>query len=189
MNINEENKNYQQLVEQAEGAFLKKEFLEAFLIQSCVIEGVLKNFVKHSLKTLIQESSLFANKIENFEFSRSVDDLYASRKIDVYLYENLNKYRKKRNDVIHRLLEYQNENQLNKELKEAYEVGRNMKGFIVDTMTKEQHGLTVAETNAIIDNLLSQVTELQKQLVELGGPDLIVQFQKILKEKTIKNNR
>ena len=187
-NLNEENQNYRELVDQAEGAFLKKEYLEAFLIQSCVIEGVLKNFAKHSFEILIRESSLFASKVENFEFSRSIDDLYAGKKIDVYLYENLNKYRKKRNDVIHRLLEYQNENQLDKELKEAYEIGRSMKGFIVDTMAKEQRGLTVAEATAGIDNLLSQIVELQNQLAELGGSDLNEQFQKILQLKNIKNN-
>lgn len=188
LNLNEENKNYKELVDQAEGAFLKKEYLEAFLIQSCVIEGVLKNFIRHSFETLIRESTSFANKIENFEFSRSIDDLYASKKIDVHLYENLNKYRKKRNDVVHRLLEQHDEKQLNTELKSTYEIGKTMSGFIVDTMIKEQNGLTVAETTVIIDNLLYQVAGLQKQLAELGGPDLNDQFQKILKLKTRKNN-
>ena len=185
-NLNEENQNYKELVDQAEGAFLKKEYLEAFLVQSCVIEGVLKNFIKHSFETLIQESPSFANKIENFEFSRSIDDLYASKKIDVRLYENLNKYRKKRNDVVHRLLEHHNESQLNRELKDAYKVGKTMSGFIVDTMTKEQHGLTAAETAVTIDSLLSQIAELQKQFAELGGTDLNDQFQNILKLKTSK---
>lgn len=63
-----------------------------------------------------------------------------------------------------------------------------MSGFIVDTMIKEQNGLTAAETTVIIDNLLYQVAGLQKQLAELGGPDLNDQFQKILKLKARKNN-
>lgn len=102
------------------------------------------------------------------------------------LYENLNKYRKKRNDVVHRLLEHHNESQLNRELKDAYKVGKTMSGFIVDTMTKEQHGLTAAETAVTIDSLLSQIAELQKQFAELGGTDLNEQFLNILKLKTSK---
>ena len=78
-NLNEENQNYKELVDQAEHS-LKKEYLGLFL-SNRVIEGI-KIFIKHSFETLIQESPSFANKIENFEFSRSIDDLYASKKID-----------------------------------------------------------------------------------------------------------
>ena len=107
MDITKENKNYQHLVDQAEGAFLKKDFLEAFLIQSCVIEGVLKNYASMKLSSLATQSSVFKKKLDNFEFSRLIDDLFAVGKISDELYENLDKYRKKRNEVIHKLLEYE----------------------------------------------------------------------------------
>ncbi len=105
MNLNKENKNYKNLVDQAEGAFLKKEFLEAFLIQSCVIEGILKNYASVKLSHLFTECLIFKNKINSFEFAKLTDTLFAAGKINKTLYENINKYRKTRNDVIHKLLE------------------------------------------------------------------------------------
>jgi len=171
MNLSKENKNYKNLVDQAEGAFLKKEFLEAFLIQSCVIEGVLKNYASVKLSYLSSNSQIFKNKLDSFEFAKLADNLFAAGKISENLYENLDKYRKKRNEVIHKLLEYENKEKLDRELQEVYNLGKDMKGFIVEDMAKEIKGQTVAELEAEINNLMSQLKNLHSQLKEVA-PDL-----------------
>lgn len=178
MSLNKENKNYRNLVNQAEGAFLKKEFLEAFLIQSCVIEGVLKNYASVKLSHLSSQSSIFRNKLENFEFARLVDNLFAAGKISQDLYENLDKYRKKRNDVIHKLLEYEDQGRLDQELQEVYRLDKDMKGFIVEDMTKEMKGQSVAELEAEITNLMSQLKILHSQLKEIN-PNLAEKIRDI----------
>src|SRR3989344_3770639 len=68
-----ETKNYERLVNQAEGAFLKEEYLEAFLIQSCIIEGVLKNYASKKLSSIISQTDALKSKFENFEFARLID--------------------------------------------------------------------------------------------------------------------
>ena len=164
-----ENKNYEDLVNQAEGAFLKREYLEAFLIQSCIIEGIIKDYAFKKISPLISQNTILEKKFKNFELARLIDELFISGKIDKSLYEKLNVYRKKRNDVIHGLLEYKDKNRLDKELKEVYESGKYMKGFIVDDMSKEtKGGLTAAELDAQIAALLAQLNQLQVQLVGLN---------------------
>ena len=163
-----ENKNYEHLVNQAEGAFLKREYLEAFLIQSCIIEGIIKDYAFKKISPLISQSTALEKKFKNFELARLIDELFISGKIEKTLYEKLNVYRKKRNDVIHGLLKYKDKNKLDKELKEVYESGKYMKGFIVDDMSKEtKGGLTAAELDAQIEALLSQLNKLQQQLIDL----------------------
>lgn len=167
MDLSKENKNYRNLVNQAEGAFLKREFLEAFLIQSCVIEGVLKNYASVKLSYLSSQSPIFRNKLANFEVAKLVDNLFAAGKISQTLYENLDKYRKRRNEIIHKLLEYEDKEKLDQELQEAYELGKGMKGFIVEDMTKEIRGQSVAELEAELKNLMSQLKILHSQLREI----------------------
>lgn len=95
INLAEENKNYQVLVNKSEGAFLKEEYLEAFLIQSCIIEGVIKNYAEAKLNPELSQSIMLKDKFKNFEFARLIDDLLLAGKIPADLYENLNNYRKK----------------------------------------------------------------------------------------------
>ena len=160
-------KNYEHLLNEAEGSFLKKEYLEAFLIQSCIIEGVLKEYASKKLLSIIHQSSALENKFKNFELARLIDELFISGKIKNSLYEDLSAYRKKRNEVIHDLLEYEDKEKLDEELKEAYEKGKRMKGFIVDDINKEmKEGLTAVELETQISALLSQLSQLQSQLVK-----------------------
>lgn len=158
-----ENKNYEHLVDQAEGAFLKKEYLEAFLMQSCIIEGVLKSYASKKLLPIVSQSAILKKKFEEFGFARLVDELFIFGKIKKDLYENLNAYRKKRNKIIHYLLEHENKNELDMELKKVYESGKNIKGFIVDDMSrKTKNGLTISELDAQINALLAQLNQLSK---------------------------
>ncbi|MFH1657586.1 MAG: hypothetical protein ABH919_03900 [bacterium] len=158
-----ENKNYEHLANQAEGAFLKKEYLEAFLIQSCIIEGVLKSYASKELLPIVSQSTALKKKFESFEFARLIDELFVSGKIKKDLYENLNAYRKKRNSIIHYLLEHEDKNKLDVELEKVYESGRNIKGFIVDDMSrKTKNGFIVSELDAQINALLTQLSQLSK---------------------------
>jgi hypothetical protein len=161
INLTKENKNYQSLVDEAEKAFLQKDYLEAFLIQSCVIEGVIKNYSEAKLERELSQSSVLKEKFKNFELARLADDLLLAGKIPAELYENLNNYRKKRNEVTHNLLEYTDKSFLDQELRSAYESGRQMKGLIVDDLAKGiRPSLTRAEIEAHISYLTSQLEEL-----------------------------
>ncbi|OGZ72956.1 MAG: hypothetical protein A2908_00040 [Candidatus Staskawiczbacteria bacterium RIFCSPLOWO2_01_FULL_38_12b] len=143
-----EEKNYRKLVEKAELAFLEKRYLEAFLIQSCLIEGVIKSFAYLFLKPIFESHPDLKQKSNSFELARLIDELFMAGKINNKLYENLNKYRKKRNQVIHQILKFKDEKVFEKELKEAYRLGRDMKGFIVEEMVEGKKGKTTSELSA-----------------------------------------
>ena len=127
-------KNYRYFVDQAEKAFYEQKYLEAFLIQSCIIEGVLKEYASIKLLQIVKRSSLLKQKYKNFEFARLIDELLITGKISKDLYENLSQYKKKRNSIVHHILKQDDKKLLDKELEEAYELGRHMKGFIVDDL-------------------------------------------------------
>lgn len=166
-NLNEENKNYLTLVDQAEGAYLKREYLEAFLIQSCVIEGVVKNYAAAKLVTELGQSATLKEKFKNFELVRLIDDLLLAGKIPADLYESLNKYRKKRNEVIHGLLEYEDKDKLDQELKEAYKQGVEMKVTIVDGMSRElAQGISLPELEAQVQGLMLDIEKLNPGMWE-----------------------
>jgi len=157
--------NYDHLADEAEGAFLKKEYLEAFLIQSCIFEGVLKEYAEKKLLTIISQSVVLGKKFKNFELARITDELFIAGKINKQLYEDLNCYRKKRNNVIHDLLKYENKEKLNEELKITYESGKHMKVFIVNDLSEEiKRGVTAEELQAQINSLMLQLEDLKSQL-------------------------
>lgn len=153
-----ETKNYEHLVDKAEMAFLKKEYLEAFLIQSCIVEGVLKNYASRKLSSIVSQTVLLKNKIDKYELAKLIDALFIAGKIEKNLYEDLDNYRKKRNKIIHDLLSYENDDKLNEELKTGYESGRHMKGFIVDDLRLEiKNGTNIQELEAQINALLKLI--------------------------------
>jgi len=163
---NKNNTNYIRLVEEAESAFNNNEYLKAFLIQSCVIESVLKEYALLKLLPIISQSSVFEKSFNGYRSVILADTLFASEKIDSHLYENLNTYRKRRNEVMHKILKFNNIDELNKNIKEAYILGKGMKGFIVDDMNKE---ITIKEVTSIelqsqINALLFQIQQLEAEL-------------------------
>ena len=171
MNSTKEQKNYRLLVSQAEDAFNNGKYLEAFLIQSCVFEGVVKNYVFSMLKPIFEATPDLKQKSKNFEMARLTDELFLAGKIKKDLYENLNKYRKKRNEVIHKILKYKNKKQFEKELKEAYRLGVDMKVFIVEEMVKMRKGKTSAELSAKMEHDLNEViAKLPKTINREFGP-------------------
>ena len=187
MTKNDRQKNYRYFVDQAEEAFFKKNFLEAFLIQSCVIEGVLKDYASTKLAPALERSTALKKKSKNFEFARLIDELLLTGNINRDLYENLSKYKKKRNDIVHNILKHDDKKILNKELKEAYKLGRHMKGFVVDEMVKLRKGRTLAELSAKQEAVLQEViAEMPEAMSREFGP----MFRKLnldLKKLTNKN--
>src|SRR3989338_2423402 len=147
-----EEKNYRKLVEKAELAFLEKRYLEAFLIQSCLIEGVIKSFAYLFLKPIFESHPDLKQKSNSFELARLIDELFMAGKNNNKIYEKLNKYIKKRKQVIHQILKFKDEKIFEKELKEAYKLGRDMKGFIVEEMVEGRKGKTTSEISAKLEH-------------------------------------
>ena len=171
MRLNTRQKNYRYFVDQAETAFSANKFLEAFLIQSCIIESVLKEYAFTRLASDLDRSASLKNKFKNFEFARLIDELFLTSNINKELYENLSKYRKKRNGIVHNILKHDDKIILNKELRETYELGKHMKGFIVDEMIKSQKGKTFAELAAKQEAFISAFNmELPKVAEREIGP-------------------
>lgn len=87
--------------------------------------------------------------------ARLTDELFLAGKIKKELYENLNSYRAKRNEIIHRILKCKGEKQFEKELKVAYQLGVGMKVFIVEEMMRMHKGRTISEISAKLERDLS----------------------------------
>ena len=173
MNSTQEQKNYRALVDKAEQAFGGGNYLEAFLLQSCVFEGVVKSYAFSMLEPIFSANADLKRKSKSFEMARLTDELFLAGKIKKELYENLNSYRAKRNKVIHKILKYKSEKQFEKELKEAYQSGVGMKVFIVEEMVKMRKGKTTAELSAKMERDLSGVmAELPGALNREIGPQL-----------------
>ena len=173
MNSTQEQKNYRALVDKAEQAFSEGNYLGAFLLQSCVFEGVVKSYAFSMLEPIFSASADFKRKSKSFEMARLTDELFLAGKIKKELYENLNSYRAKRNKVIHKILKYKSEKQFEKELKEAYQAGVGMKVFIVEEMVKMREGKTTAELSAKMERDLSDVmAEFPEALNREIGPQL-----------------
>lgn len=173
MNSTQEQKNYRALVDKVEQAFRGGNYLEAFLLQSCVFEGVVKSYAFSMLEPIFSANTDLKRKSKSFEMARLTDELFLAGKIKKELYENLNSYRAKRNKVIHKILKYKSEKQFEKELKEAYQSGVGMKVFIVEEMVKMRKGKTTAELSAKMERDLSDVmAEFPGALNREIGPQL-----------------
>lgn len=153
-----EQKNYRRLVEKAEAAFTDGRYLEAFLIQSCLFESVIKDFSTLSLKPIFEAHPNLKQKSANFELARLIDELFIASKIPKDLYQNLDEYRKKRNKVIHQILRFDSPKKFERELKDAYKSGTEMKGFIVDEMIERKKGMTHSQLVAKLERNMQEFT-------------------------------
>jgi len=122
----------------AQGNFLysgeEKRYLEAFLIQSCLLEGALKEFTILLIqKELKQSDDIVKKKEEKYKFDTVIDDLYIMGAININEFKDLHKYRKDRNRCIHRLIKEDSRN-LNRTLKAAYQRGSSLVVNILDKL-------------------------------------------------------
>ena len=155
--MNTKEKNYRVLVNKAEKAFSNGRYLEAFLIQSCIFESVIKDYAHQFLKSIFDSHPVLKKKSNNFELARMVDELFIAGKINSKLYENLNNYRKKRNLVIHKILYFKKVKHFDKELRDTYKSGLNMKIFIVEQMVKGKKGETSSVIAAKLERALAEI--------------------------------
>ncbi|MFA6533446.1 MAG: hypothetical protein WCT22_05670 [Patescibacteria group bacterium] len=182
----EEEKNYRVLVNQAEESFRGSKYLEAFLLQSCIFEGVVKNYALSILQPIIEPIPSLKQKSKDFEMARLTDELFIAGKIKKDLYENLNKYRKKRNEVIHKILKYKDKKTFEKELKEAYKLGLEMKVFIVEEMVKMKKGKTSAELSAKMEHDLQEVMAELPRAINRELSPMLKKISKDFKNLNIK---
>jgi hypothetical protein len=126
---------YLEILEKAERAYSDKRYLEAFLIQACLIEGIVRAYAVSKLYVKISGNSGLEEKLNKWQFANILDALLFSEKIDTALHKKLKEYNKQRNIVVHELLSGGPE--FNDELKAFYESGREMKGLIVDDIQKQ----------------------------------------------------
>jgi len=115
------------LINRAEGLYTfydeeneEERKLEAFLLQSILLEGAL---IKLSLDYLEKRGlSELANKKSNFGHSinNAIDDLFLIKKIDETEYKKLLQYKKQRNRFIHYLFDKEF-TKLDEESKKSYE--------------------------------------------------------------------
>jgi hypothetical protein len=164
--MKKEERNYRSIILRAEAAFTSKKYLEAFLIQSCLVESVVKTYAFLSLKPILEAHPDLRRKSDGFELARLADELFIAGKIDGDLYEKLNLYRKKRNVVIHNILRFNDVKAFERELREAYKVGRGMQTFLVAETILKKKGKTTAEIVAKFTQdsniYLAEVREAQK---------------------------
>lgn len=114
----------------------EKKYLEAFLIQSCLLEGALKEFAISSIqKKISKPEEIVKKKKENYNFDTAIDDLYILGFINNREFTNLHKYRQDRNRYIHRLIK-EDFKDLNKVLKNAYRRGSPFVNNILNKLEK-----------------------------------------------------
>ena len=102
---------HKELTNHIQGSFLKKQFLEAFLVQSAYIESLLKLYIDYTF-FLETEGASFTNKmldtfresVERYGMAQVVSFLYKSELITDEQKKLLDSYRVRRNKVMHDLL-------------------------------------------------------------------------------------
>lgn len=129
MAIRLDRDNYDRLLKKAEKLFYSRNYLEAFLVQSCLVEGVIKAYAlwKFEVDTALEK------RLSRFELSRILDELLLTKNIDKKLFDDLNIYRNNRNKVIHNLVLI-SEKDLEVILIDAYKSGKKIKGLVVDEL-------------------------------------------------------
>lgn len=179
--MKKEERNYRSIILRAEAAFASKKYLEAFLVQSCLIESIVKTYAFISLKPILDAHPTLKRKSDGFESARLADELFIAGKIDGDLYEKLNLYRKKRNAVIHNILRFDDVKTFERELRDVYKVGKDMQTFLVAETILKRKGKTSSEIIAKFTQdskiYVAEIAEAQKPFFRKMNKD----FARILK--------
>ncbi len=135
-----------QLVDHIQGSYLKEQYLEAFLVQSAYIEGLIRVFADYQYWQKVTEKKKkkdpviveLRRRIEKYNLSELIYFLFRSNLIDVDQKNILNGYKEKRNIVMHDLVKQIAASEFTKELKTACELGNKIIG---DSKFKEIEGM------------------------------------------------
>ena len=117
---------HRELTNHIQGSFLKKQFLEAFLVQSAYIESLLKLYADFTFYKVTDTKS-FSDKmlsslrksIERYALEKLIRFLHESGLINDKQKKLLDAYRIKRNKVIHDLLKQMSDENFEIELREV----------------------------------------------------------------------
>lgn len=121
---------HRELTNHIKGSFLKRQFLEAFLVQSAYIESLLKLFADYSFFNAAQDKA-FSDKvlvaarknIEKFGMNDLVKFLHDAGLVSKEQKKLLNTYRERRNRMMHDLIKEIAKDGFEAELKEICEKG------------------------------------------------------------------
>jgi hypothetical protein len=125
---------HQDLTDNIKGSILKKDFLEAFLMQSAYLEGILKFIADYeffiSIKPQDDSKQKFFDEIaKNFNkksFSEITNFLQRMGTFDAETCKKLNSYREKRNKILHNLVTEILNSQFDQDLKETCQLGNDI---------------------------------------------------------------
>ncbi len=122
------------LFNQTEGAYLRKNYLEAFVIQSAYIESLLRELINDKLhyhlpNNICQRCAFMGavrKRLVGTSLQSLIDILYEGKFIDKEERKRLFIYKTKRNKILHGLLDHIGLPNFDKELAETYEAGRDV---------------------------------------------------------------
>lgn len=121
---------HKELVNHIKGSFLKRQFLEAFLVQSAYIESLLKLYADYIFFDVTNGESYknnvlleLKNKIEKYSLNDLINFFYRSQIIVKDEYDLLDSYRIKRNKILHDLVREIRKSDFEKELEKVCEKG------------------------------------------------------------------
>lgn len=115
----------------------EKRYLEAFLIQSCLLEGALRELMMRLIKKNLKSSAgVVRRKEKKYKFDIIIDDLYLMHAINAKEFKALHKYRDERNDYMHRLI-HKGPQDLGRSLQSSYKRGTVLIASVFKKLEKE----------------------------------------------------
>lgn len=112
--------------------------IEAFLLQTALMEGVLVNYGLKLLESRTDLCALKGKRGKWYGYDNAINDLYLLGAINTEEFKKLEQFKAKRNEYIHNLL--------SKELKnietEVYKVYENYKNLVLDMIAKLEKKLS-----------------------------------------------
>lgn len=134
----------QDIIDNIDGSVKKKQYLEAFLLQSTYLEGIVKSYASANFsvfftsKVDIASSSekqkshtekirkYIENEVDGYNFGKTIAFLSQTETVEKTIIEGLNKYKTTRNKVIHRLITQVSGTDFENELKNACSLGKDL---------------------------------------------------------------
>ena len=113
-----------------------KKYLEAFLLQTALMEGLVVELALRVIKNKKYLTKIISKKEQRYGFANAVNDLYLLKIIDYQKFEELDKYIKNRNKYVHGWLKYDSFSETEEKLKVIYENARSLLWFIITKLEK-----------------------------------------------------
>lgn len=102
MNNYEKNLKYRSLHETLTRALKSEFYYEAIFIEYAIMEDRTDSILRHANITI--DDPTLNNKIKTIKFNRAFKDDYIKKHLTFELLDSVNKWKKKRNDLIHDLV-------------------------------------------------------------------------------------